>query len=45
LHEALNLVVLEHGRAQKMNVGGGKLFVITAGMMSENTAAHDLARG
>jgi Cft2 family RNA processing exonuclease len=43
LHEALNLVVLEQGRALKMNVGGGKLFVITAGMMSENTAAHDLA--
>jgi len=43
LHEALNLVVLEQGRAQTMNVGGGKLFVITAGMMSENTAAHDLA--
>ena len=43
LHEALNLVVLEQGQAHKMNLGGGKLFVITAGMMSENTAAHDLA--
>jgi len=43
LREALNLVVLEQGRAQTMNLGGGKLFVITAGMMSENTAAHDLA--
>ena len=26
-----------------MGLGGGKLFVITAGMMSENTAAHGLA--
>lgn len=43
LHEALNLVVLEHGQAEKMNLSGGKLFVITAGMMSEHTAAHTLA--
>src|SRR6266403_3166517 len=43
LHEALNLVVLEQGQAQKMKLSGGRLFVITAGMMSENTAAHDLA--
>jgi Cft2 family RNA processing exonuclease len=26
-----------------MKLGGNKIFVITAGMMSENTAAHDLA--
>lgn len=43
LHEALNLVVLEQGQTEKMNLGGGKLFVVTAGMMSENTAAHNLA--
>lgn len=43
LHEALNLVVLEKGQADKMKLKGGRLFVITAGMMSENTAAHDLA--
>jgi Cft2 family RNA processing exonuclease len=43
LHEALNLIVLERGQAEKMKLTGGKLFVITAGMMSENTAAHDLA--
>jgi len=43
LREALNLVVLEKGQAEKMRLTGGKLFVITAGMMSENTAAHDLA--
>jgi len=43
LHEALNLVVLERGQAEKMKLSGGRIFVITAGMMSENTAAHDLA--
>jgi Cft2 family RNA processing exonuclease len=42
LHEALNLVVLEQGQAEKMKLTGGRLFVITAGMMSENTAAHNL---
>jgi Cft2 family RNA processing exonuclease len=44
LYEALNLTVLEHGQAEKMKLSGtGRLFVITAGMMSENTAAHNLA--
>jgi Cft2 family RNA processing exonuclease len=43
LHEALNLVVLEKGQAEKMKLTGGRLFVITAGMMTEKTAAHDLA--
>jgi Cft2 family RNA processing exonuclease len=43
LHEALNLVVLEQGQAEKMKLSGGRIFVITAGMMSEHTAAHDLA--
>jgi Cft2 family RNA processing exonuclease len=43
LHEALNLVVLEKGQAESMKLTGGKIFVITAGMMSEKTAAHDLA--
>ncbi|HAV64021.1 MAG TPA: MBL fold metallo-hydrolase [Verrucomicrobiales bacterium] len=43
LHEALNLIVLDKGQAEKMKLKGGRLFVITAGMMSENTAAHDLA--
>ncbi len=43
LTEALQLVVLEKGQAGKMKLSGGRLFVITAGMMSENTAAHDLA--
>jgi Cft2 family RNA processing exonuclease len=43
LHEALNLVVLEPNQLDRMNLGGGRLFVLTAGMMSENTPAHDLA--
>jgi Cft2 family RNA processing exonuclease len=43
LREALNLVVLEKGQADKMKLGGGRIFVITAGMMSAHTAAHDLA--
>jgi Cft2 family RNA processing exonuclease len=43
LREALNLVVLEKGQLEKMKLTGGRIFVITAGMMSENTAAHDLA--
>ncbi len=43
LHESLDLTVLEKGQAQSMGLTGGRLFVITAGMMSENTAAHDLA--
>jgi len=43
LTEALNLVVLEKGQAEKMKLNGGRIFVLTAGMMSEHTAAHDLA--
>jgi Cft2 family RNA processing exonuclease len=42
LHEALNLVVLEKGQAETMRLSG-RIFVITAGMMTEKTAAHDLA--
>jgi Cft2 family RNA processing exonuclease len=44
LNEALQLIVLEKGAADNMKLSGGKIFVITAGMMSENTAAHDLAK-
>ena len=44
LNEALQLIVLEKGQADSMKLSGGKIFVITAGMMSENTAAHDLAK-
>jgi Cft2 family RNA processing exonuclease len=43
LREALNLAVLDHGQAEKMKLTGGRLFVLTSGMMSENTAAHTLA--
>jgi Cft2 family RNA processing exonuclease len=43
LREALNLAVLEQGQAEKMKLTGSRIFVITAGMMSEHTAAHDLA--
>ena len=43
LHEALNLIVLDPGQADKMKLSSGRLFVLTAGMMSEHTAAHDLA--
>jgi Cft2 family RNA processing exonuclease len=42
LHEALNLVVLEKGQAESMKLTGVRIFVITAGTMSEHTAAHDL---
>lgn len=43
LTESLNLQVLEAGQLDKMPLTGGKIFVVTAGMMSEKTAAHDLA--
>src|SRR5271154_3569759 len=43
LNESLELIVLEKGAAENIKLSGGKIFVITAGMMSENTAAHDLA--
>jgi Cft2 family RNA processing exonuclease len=43
LTEALNLVVLEKGQAENMKLTGSRIFVVTAGMMSEHTAAHDLA--
>jgi Cft2 family RNA processing exonuclease len=43
LHDALNLVVLEKDQSENMKLSGGRIFVITAGMMSENTAAHNLA--
>ncbi len=42
LTEALDLTVLEKGAAERMKLGR-RLFVVTAGMMSEHTPAHDLA--
>lgn len=43
LHEALNLVVLDQTQAEAMKLSGGRIFVLTAGMMTEQTASHDLA--
>jgi Cft2 family RNA processing exonuclease len=43
LREALNLVVLDQKQVEKMKFAGGRLFVITAGMLSENTASLKLA--
>ncbi|HKI70372.1 MAG TPA: MBL fold metallo-hydrolase, partial [Verrucomicrobiae bacterium] len=43
LHEALNLIVLDQRQAEKMKLSGGRIFVLTAGMMSEHTTSHDLA--
>src|SRR6185436_10377750 len=43
LTAALNLIVLEKGQTEKMRLTGPRIFVVTAGMMSEKTAAHELA--
>jgi Cft2 family RNA processing exonuclease len=43
LTEALDLQVLDKKQIETMRLGGGRLFVLTAGMMTEHTAAHDLA--
>ncbi|MCX6930673.1 MAG: MBL fold metallo-hydrolase, partial [Verrucomicrobia bacterium] len=43
LREALNLVVLGQDQVEKMKFAGGRLFVITAGMLSEHTASYNLA--
>ncbi len=43
LTEALDLRVTSPNHVQSMRLGGGQIFVITAGMMNANTAAHDLA--
>lgn len=43
LTEALNLIVLPPKQIQEMRLGGGRIFVVTSGMMTEHTAAHDLA--
>ena len=43
LTEALDLQVLEKTQTESMRLKGGRIFVVTAGMMSEHTAAHDLA--
>lgn len=43
LTEALNLTVMERGQVDKMKLSGGRIFVLTAGMMTEHTPAHNLA--
>ena len=43
LHEALNLVVLDAGAIAQFGSRGSGIYVVTAGMMNEHTAAHDLA--
>ncbi len=43
LRQELNLSVLEREELQTIKLNKGNLFVLTAGMMNENTAAHDMA--
>jgi Cft2 family RNA processing exonuclease len=43
LTEALDLRVISPNQVQSMKLAGGNIFVLTAGMMNTNTAAHDLA--
>jgi Cft2 family RNA processing exonuclease len=43
LTESLNLTVLPARELATTKLVGGRIFVMTAGMMSENTGAHDLA--
>lgn len=43
LRDALELVVLEPDQVPRLKLTGGKIFVLTAGMLVENTPAHDLA--
>lgn len=43
LGQALNIVVLDRNKMEEMSVTGGKIFVLTAGMMTEHTPAHGMA--
>jgi Cft2 family RNA processing exonuclease len=43
LNEALDLTVLDQGTLQSMKLNSRRIFVVTAGMMTEKTPAHDLA--
>jgi Cft2 family RNA processing exonuclease len=42
LTEALDLVVLERGAVENMRLNNRRIFVVTAGMMTEKTPAHEL---
>ncbi len=44
LMEELQLVVLERDELNSIKLGGGRIFVLTAGMLTEGTPAHDVAR-
>jgi len=44
LNEALDLQVLDRDHAATIKLGKKRLFVMTAGMLSENTTAFELAR-
>ncbi|MFN0068724.1 MAG: MBL fold metallo-hydrolase [Limisphaerales bacterium] len=43
LTESLNLQVMAKKELEAMRTTGGRIYVLTSGMMNENTAAHDLA--
>ena len=43
LNESLNLIVLDKKLQESMKMKGSRLFVLTAGMMTEHTPAHELA--
>ncbi len=43
LRQELNLTVLEREDLLTIKLNKGNIFVLTAGMMNENTAAHDMA--
>lgn len=43
LTEALDLQVLNRRQWESMKLGGGRLFVLTSGMLNPNTAAYELA--
>lgn len=43
LTDALDLSVLEQGAMERIKLSKGHIFAITAGMMNENTPAHDMA--
>jgi Cft2 family RNA processing exonuclease len=43
LSEALDLVVLDKNATESMRLNSRRIFVVTAGMMTEQTPAHELA--
>ena len=43
LTEELELVVLEREELERIKLTGSRLFVLTAGMLTDSTPAHDLA--